>query len=72
MSKASATYQSSIALIPQNFSESFSWCGLLINTQTLYVTSDYSKFFGFRINDSLTLDRTAQPLQFLSRQLKMY
>ncbi|KAK9764101.1 Telomerase reverse transcriptase [Basidiobolus ranarum] len=39
----------------------FPWCGLLINTQTLDVKTDYNRYLGTYINNTLTVEVTNKP-----------
>ncbi|XP_041366728.1 telomerase reverse transcriptase-like [Gigantopelta aegis] len=41
--------------------EPLPWCGLLINTNTLEVSVDYSRYAGLRISDTMTFDLAHQP-----------
>lgn len=41
----------------------FSWCGLLINTETFSLHVDYSRFTGTTSSDTLTLDRDRNALR---------
>ncbi len=38
----------------------FPWCGVLINTRSLEVRCDYSRYVGNYIGDTLCVDRTAK------------
>ncbi|PJF18822.1 hypothetical protein PSACC_01327 [Paramicrosporidium saccamoebae] len=58
-------------LIPmQVVSGAFPWCGLLIETTTLNVSGDYSKFFANRINDTLSINRISKILPTFKQYLR--
>ena len=48
----------------------FPWCGLIINTKTLDVKSDYIKMSGSSIRDSLSVDVTSNP--WIKLRMKMF
>ncbi|KAL2080634.1 hypothetical protein ACEWY4_024427 [Coilia grayii] len=47
----------------------FPWCGLLLHTQTLDVSNDYSSYAGLSLRYSLTLGSTSDAASFMSRKL---
>lgn len=58
-----------------NFTENewFPWCGLLINSRTLNVLSDYSKFQGLHLKYTFSADLNKSPGKiFLNKTLQWY
>ncbi|CAB4384162.1 unnamed protein product [Rhizophagus irregularis] len=47
----------------------FPWCGLLINTHTLNVKADYSRYVFSNIADTLTVKTTKNPGEFLKQRM---
>ncbi|GES81439.1 telomerase reverse transcriptase-like [Rhizophagus clarus] len=47
----------------------FPWCGLLINTHTLNVKADYSRYVFSHISDTLTIKTTRNPGEFLKQKM---
>jgi telomerase reverse transcriptase len=53
-------------------SKIFNWVGLSIDTASLCIGGDYSRFFGGQIADTLSIDRISSPVETLSNYLRMY
>ncbi|XP_076158262.1 telomerase reverse transcriptase isoform X1 [Alosa pseudoharengus] len=47
----------------------FPWCGLLLDTQSLDVSNDYSSYAGLSLRYSLTLGSSRSPALFMRRKL---
>ncbi|KAJ7385969.1 hypothetical protein OS493_012301 [Desmophyllum pertusum] len=50
-------------------SERFPWCGFLLDTVTLEVSPDFSRFIGIQLRDTLTMSLNAHPGLALSMKL---
>jgi telomerase reverse transcriptase len=52
------------------FMKDFPWCGLLLDTRTLQVKSDYNRLHGVRISDTLTIETSINP--WFSLRMKLF
>lgn len=57
---------------PPESTTMFQWCGLAINVDDLSILGDYTRFFGFPISDSLSLDRVGNPVKSLRNHLRTF
>jgi telomerase reverse transcriptase len=52
--------------------ESFPWCGICFNTETLEVQIDFARYEGIHLSDCLTVDCTSHPFLNMKRHLLQF
>ncbi|KJE96616.1 hypothetical protein CAOG_06915 [Capsaspora owczarzaki ATCC 30864] len=55
--------------LPQAERDQFPWCGFLLNTKTLSISADYSRYSGVYLNESLTVDVSRHPGRSLRHKM---
>ncbi|XP_061163693.1 telomerase reverse transcriptase-like [Saccostrea echinata] len=61
----------SCGIMKRNVGEWFPWCGLLLNTATLEVGNDLTRYEGIRMRYTLTVDVSSSPGLTMKRKLLM-